>query len=280
MKLILPIIALSVLVSGKTTRSTTTKSTTTRTTAVPTVKLDYTTLVPAAGNSSLGYYKYQNIRFAAAPTGDLRWAQPQWPTKEKSINNGSLASSSVACSSTEDCLFMDIWVPANAQGKKLPVMVWTYGGGFTGGSKNENTPEGLFNLSTSFIYVAYNYRLGITGLANGVTVPHEGGTTNTALWDVQHALQWTKKYISAFGGDPNQVTAVGFSAGASQVLFQLTVSRSNRMEIAQKLMCISALPAAPSNFSTGHMSCLLALSPVRDIIMLKCVSSRSDRSLC
>jgi carboxylesterase type B len=190
---------------------------------MPTVTLDYATIVAAAANTTAGYYKYQNIRFAAVPTGDLRWAQPEWPPVESEVNTGSLAASDVACASSEDCLYMDIWAPANSEGKKLPVMVWTYGGGFTGGSKSENTPEGLFDLSTDFIFVAYNYRVGITGLANGPTLLHEGGISNTAIWDVQHAFQWTQKYIGAFGGDPDQVTAVGFSAGASQVLFQLTV---------------------------------------------------------
>ncbi|KAH8600207.1 esterase [Bisporella sp. PMI_857] len=187
-----------------------------------TITLDYCTLTPAAGNETLGYYKYQNIRFAAVPTGDLRWAKPEWPPVETDVNDGSLAASDVDCSSEEDCLYMDIWVPANSAGKSLPVMVWTYGGGFTGGSKSQNTPEGLFDLSTDFIFVAYNYRLGITGLANGPTLLHEGGTSNTAIWDVSHAFEWTQRYISAFGGDPDQITAVGFSAGGSQVLFQLT----------------------------------------------------------
>ena len=190
----------------------------------PTVTLDYCTVVPAAGNSSLGYYKYQNIRYAAVPTGNLRWAKPQWPPVETGINNGSLATSDVDCSSTEDCLYLDVWAPANSEGKKLPVMVWTYGGGFAAGSKSQNTPEGLFNLTTEFIFVAYNYRLGLTGIANGPTLLHEGGISNTGLWDAQHAFQWVKKYIDAFGGDPDRVTAVGFSAGASVVLFQLTVS--------------------------------------------------------
>ena len=94
----------------------------------PTVTLDYSTIVPAAGNSSLGYYKYQNIRYAAVPTGDLRWAKPQWPPQESAINNGSLANADVDCSSEEDCLYMDIWAPANSQNKSLPVLVWTYGG--------------------------------------------------------------------------------------------------------------------------------------------------------
>ncbi|WQF78765.1 Putative carboxylesterase, type B, carboxylesterase type B, alpha/Beta hydrolase [Colletotrichum destructivum] len=189
---------------------------------LPSVTLDYCTVVATAGNDSVGYYKYQNIRFAAVPTGDLRWAKPQPPPVETEINTGGLASADVACSSNEDCLYVDVWTPANAEGKNLPVMVWTYGGGFTGGSKSENTPEGLFDLSTDFVFVAYNYRLGMTGLANGPTFLHEGGTSNTAIWDVSAAFEWTKKYIGSFGGDPDQITAVGFSAGASQTLFQMT----------------------------------------------------------
>lgn len=199
-------------------------ATTTKSSASPTVTLDYCSVAAAAGNSSLGYYKYQNIRYAAVPTGSLRWAEPEWPPIETAVNHGTLADSDVDCSSAEDCLYLDIWAPANSAGKSLPVMVWTYGGGFTGGSKSQNTPEGLFDLSKDFVYVAYNYRLGLTGLANGPTFLHEGGTSNTAIWDVQHAFQWVQKYISKFGGNPNEVTAVGFSAGGSQTLFQLTVS--------------------------------------------------------
>jgi carboxylesterase type B len=191
---------------------------------MPSVTLDYSTIVATAGNESVGFYKYQNIRYAAVATGHLRWAKPEWPPVETAINEGTLADADVDCASTEDCLYMDIWAPANSSNKNLPVMVWTYGGGFTGGSKSENTPEGLFDLTTEFVLVAYNYRLGMTGLANGPSLLHEGGTSNTALWDVQHAFEWTKKYISNFGGNPDQITAVGFSAGASQVLFQMTVS--------------------------------------------------------
>jgi carboxylesterase type B len=191
--------------------------------SMPIVTLDYSTIVAAAGNASLGYYKYQNIRFAAVPTGDLRWAKPSWPPVETVINDGTLATADVDCASAEDCLYLDIWAPANIPANKsLPVIVWTYGGGFTGGSKSQNTPEGLFEQSKDFIFVAYNYRLGITGLGNGPTYAHEGGTTNAALWDVQQAFEWTRKYIGAFGGDKDSITAVGFSAGASQVLFQMT----------------------------------------------------------
>jgi len=137
---------------GTPTTATTTSSVPTVTLDYSTVTLDYSTIIPAAGNDTLGYYKYQNIRYAAVPTGDLRWDKPHWPPVETMINNGSLATSDVDCASSEDCLYLDVWAPANSQGKKLPVMVWTYGGGFTGGSKSQNTPEGLFTLSTEFIF--------------------------------------------------------------------------------------------------------------------------------
>lgn len=101
-------------------------------------------------------------------------------------------------------------------------MVWSYGGGFTSGSKAANTPEGLFDLSKEFIFVAYNYRLGITGYANDPSMLHEGGTSNVGLWDAQHAFQWVRRYIGAFGGDSQRITAAGFSAGGSQTIFQMT----------------------------------------------------------
>lgn len=214
--------------------------------SMPSVVLDYSTIVAAAGNESLGYYKYQNIRYAQVPTGDLRWEKPQWPLTETDVNTGSLASPSVACSTAEDCLYMDIWAPADAVGRNLPVMVFTYGGRFIKGSKSENSPEGLFDLSKEFIYVSYNYRLGMTGVANGVTLNHEGATSNIALWDVQHAFQWTKKYISKFGGNPDDIAAVGFSAGASQTLFQMTRFAGRAEQLYQRayLMSPGFIPGA------------------------------------
>ncbi|KAJ5328403.1 hypothetical protein N7452_008793 [Penicillium brevicompactum] len=191
--------------------------------SMPKVSLDYSTIQAVAGNETLGYYKYQNIRFAAVPTGNLRFSKPEWPSVESIINNGTTyASQDVDCGSSEDCLYMDVWAPANAKGQNLPVVVWTYGGGFTSGSKSKSTPEGLFDLSKGFIFVAFNYRLGITGLANSVTAVHQGATDNVALYDVEHAYRWVKKYIGKFGGNPDDITAVGFSAGASMHLFMMT----------------------------------------------------------
>lgn len=167
----------------------------------PSVTLDYCTVVAASGNDSVGYYKYQNIRYAAAPTGPLRFAKPEWPAVETSINYGDQASESVACATSEDCLFLDVWAPANSTGKNLPVLVHVYGGHFITGSKIQATPEGLFDLSKDFIFVAFNYRLGFSGMANGPSLLHQGGTSNPGVWDVTHGLEWVQKYIGAFGGD-------------------------------------------------------------------------------
>jgi carboxylesterase type B len=208
--------------------------------SLPTVELDYTTVQAVGGNTTVGYYKYQNIRFAKVPTGDLRFAAPEWPEVETETNTGTnLADADVDCSSEEDCLYLDVWAPADAAGRNLPVVVWTYGGGFTGGSKNENTPEGLFDLSTDFIFVGYNYRLGITGLATGPTYQHEGGDANLCVWDATHAFEWVQKYIGNFGGNPDDVTAMGFSAGGSQVLFQMTRFAGNAPQLFHKAYVMS-----------------------------------------
>ncbi|KAL3671100.1 hypothetical protein V7S43_004282 [Phytophthora oleae] len=208
--------------------------------SLPTIELDYTTVQAVGGNTTVGYYKYQNIRFAKVPTGDLRFAAPKWPETESETNTGTnLADADVACSSEEDCLYLDVWAPSDAAGRNLPVVVWTYGSGFTGGSKSENTPEGLFDLSTDFIFVAYNYRLGITGLATGPTYQHEGGDANLCVWDATQAFEWVQKYIGNFGGNPDDVTAVGFSAGGSQVLFQMTRFAGNAPSLFHKAYVMS-----------------------------------------
>ncbi|ETK81089.1 hypothetical protein L915_13381 [Phytophthora nicotianae] len=221
-------------------QSTTTTSSGSSSTSLPTVELDYTIVQAVGGNTTVGYYKYQNIRFAKVPTGDLRFAAPEWPNVETETNTGTnLADADVDCSSEEDCLYLDVWAPADAVGRNLPVLVWTYGGGFTGGSKSQNTPEGLFDLSTDFVFVAYNYRLGITGLATGPTYQHEGGDANLCVWDSQHAFEWVQKYINNFGGNPDDVTAMGFSAGGSQVLFQMTRFGGNAPSLFHKAYVMS-----------------------------------------
>jgi carboxylesterase type B len=90
--------------------------------SLPTVTLDYSTVQAVSGNSS-AYFKYQNIRFAKPPVGELRFASPEWPDVENVTNVGTLADADVSCKTTEDCLFVDVYAPAY-NGTKLPVLVW------------------------------------------------------------------------------------------------------------------------------------------------------------
>jgi len=228
--------------------------------STPTVTLDYSTIVPVYGNASLGYYKFQNIRFAAPPTGTLRFAAPTWPSVENSTNTGNYASSSVTCGSAEDCLFCDIYTPAKAfsSNMKFPVVQWYWGGGYASGGKTTNTPEGLFNVSQEFVWISCNHRLGVFGLANGPTFTHEGGSTNAAVRDVEHAFRWTKKYISAFGGNPNKITASGLSSGGSQVMSQMTVSlRTSPRSGIRANTSYSDTLATQINSSIKHTSSVL-----------------------
>ncbi|KAB8300403.1 hypothetical protein EYC80_000581 [Monilinia laxa] len=244
--------------------------------SMPSVTLDYSTIAATAGSESIGYYKYQNIRYAAVPTGDLRFAKPQWPPVETIVNNGTLAPENVDCATSEDCLYLDIWAPANSANKSLPVVVWTHGGRFIFGSKTAVTPEALFALSKEFIFVAYNYRLGLTGLANGPTLNHEGGTSNAMVWDSAHAYEWVKKYISHWGGNPEDIVAVAFSAGASADIFQITkfAGRSEQTFARAYLMSPGYIPGAGhqqsevfwQNVSTavgcngGHLTCMRSVN--------------------
>ena len=116
---------------------------------------------------------------------------------------------------SEDCLFLDVFVPEDVlskagQGYGAPVLVWIYGGGYTGGQKNYN-PAGLLAASGNssngdVIYVAMNYRLGATGWMGGPSYQAEGGVSNLGLYDQRFALEWVQENIHLFGGDKNRVS--------------------------------------------------------------------------
>ena len=129
---------------------------------------------------------------------------------------------------SEDCLFLDVFVPKDVlsragSGCGAAVLVWLYGGGFTGGSKNQN-PAGLIAASGNassgdVIYVSLNYRLGALGWMTGPSYLAEGGTSNLGLYDQRFALEWVQKYIHLFGGDKNRVTLFGESAGGGSIMY-------------------------------------------------------------
>jgi para-nitrobenzyl esterase len=175
---------------------------------------------------------FKNIPFAAPPVGDLRWKAPQPAPKWTGVRPANKYGS--ACLQTdvfgdiyfrdskpsEDCLNLVIWVPAKPATEKLPVFVWYYGGGFLAGANSEPRYDGEKLAAKGIIVVEPNYRLGVFGFFSHPELTKESGhnaSGNYGLLDQVAALQWVIKNIAAFGGDPNNVTIGGESAGSFSV---------------------------------------------------------------
>ena len=178
---------------------------------------------------------YFGIPFAAPPLGDLRWRAPQkveaWqgvyhadrlgPECIQVLRRHNLNHYFGEEATSENCLYLNIWASADAkQGAKLPVVVWIYGGGFTLGSSGMAMYDGENVARKGTIFVSFNYRVGILGnLAHpeltAESQNHASG--NYGLMDQVAALQWIKRNIAQFGGDPDNVTITGQSAGAMSV---------------------------------------------------------------
>jgi len=124
---------------------------------------------------------------------------------------------------SEDCLFLNVFTPENAKdGDKLPVLVYIHGGGFTGGCGHEKHFDGPVWPAEGIIGVTLNYRLGPMGFVCLPQLAEETGgfTGNYGLYDQMTAILWVKDNIAAFGGDPENITIMGQSAGAASVQLQ------------------------------------------------------------
>jgi para-nitrobenzyl esterase len=121
---------------------------------------------------------------------------------------------------SEDCLYLNIWTAAKSKTEKLPVMVWSHGGGYTMGSSNSPQFDGEALAKKGVVLVTYNYRLGVFGFFSHPELTKESGRNasgNYGLMDLAAALRWVQKNIAQFGGDPDRVTIFGVSAGAGLV---------------------------------------------------------------
>ncbi|KAK7458075.1 hypothetical protein VKT23_009981 [Stygiomarasmius scandens] len=190
-----------------------------------TVELDYGTFVGVSGSSMLSW---KGIQFAEAPVGDLRWKAPVSPPKKNlgTVQANKLPEQCVSLGQSdgsEDCLFLNVFAPANNKKSGLPVIVWIHGGGFQQGGSQEGDPVKLMKSSKNpFVFVSIQYRLGEFGFLAGKGVQEGGkGDANVGLLDQRAALRWVQKYISKFGGNPRQVTIWGQSAGGGSTMFQL-----------------------------------------------------------
>jgi para-nitrobenzyl esterase len=180
---------------------------------------------------------FRGIPYAAPPVGEFRWRPPQpvqpWQGVRDATNYGSncaqggwgAAPGSIQAGSSEDCLFLNIWRPAGLNpGAKLPVMFWIHGGAFVGGS-GSGLSGGPFT-SKGVILVSINYRLGRLGhfAFPALSSEHpEEPKGSYAFMDQIAALRWVKQNIAEFGGDPDNVTIFGFSAGGVSIHSLLTI---------------------------------------------------------
>jgi para-nitrobenzyl esterase len=125
----------------------------------------------------------------------------------------------------EDCLYVNVWTPASATGKKLPVMVWIYGGGFVNGGTSPSVYDGTHFAEQGVVFVSINYRVGRFGFFAFPALTEENPQEPHGNYDYMDqiaGLKWVQRIIAAFGGDPNQVTLFGESAGGDSVLTLLT----------------------------------------------------------
>lgn len=179
-----------------------------------------------------GVNSYFGVPFAQPPVGPLRWAAPQPPKKwdgvRKATSFGNYAMQKSVFGDmkfrsqkmSEDCLYLNVWTPAKKSTDKLPVLVYFYGGGFVAGDGSESRYDGESLATKGIVTVTLNYRLGIFGFFAHPELSKESSSQvsgNYGLLDQNAALLWVKKNIASFGGDPNNITIAGESAGSISV---------------------------------------------------------------
>jgi para-nitrobenzyl esterase len=235
---------------------------------------------------------FRGIPYAQPPVGALRWQAPQPPLPWQGVREAQQPGS--ACTqrtsglipffapmaeaygsrfeqpsvkSSEDCLYLDVWVPEWPVKRALPVMVWLHGGSNTVGSGTQSTYDGVSLTRHGVLLVTLNYRLGAMGFFSHPELtaesPHHS-SGNYGLLDQLAALNWVKQNIAQFGGDPDNVTLFGESAGAIDAarlmtsplaagLFKRVISESGpAFESGQTLSQAEAFGSAVSALAPGN----------------------------
>jgi para-nitrobenzyl esterase len=240
---------------------------------------------PVRGLETPALNKYLGIPYAAPPVGDLRWRPPQSPVRWRDSRDATKfanhcpqdASPFGFESRTEDCLYLNVFTPGTparswrSKGQKRhkghkrhkrhrhdedrPVMVWLHGGGLTVGESDDYDPTRL--VRQGVVVVTINYRLGYLGfLAHPALSAESGGrgSGNYGLMDQQAALRWVQRNIERFGGDDDNVTIFGQSAGGLSVHSQLASPRGKGLfdrAIAQSGAYASEIPSLAAAETSG-----------------------------
>jgi para-nitrobenzyl esterase len=251
---------------------------------------------------------FKGIPYAAPPVGPLRWKPPQpapgWTGVRQAVDYGPRAMQGRIFDDmifhddgpSEDCLYLNIWMPEEHSGK-LPVMVWIHGGGFVAGSSSEPRQDGGNLAKKGVMVVSFNYRMGVFGFFAHPELTQESehhASGNYGLLDQVAALRWVHDNIAAFGGDPDNVTIFGESAGSFSVsalmaspltrgLFRRAIGESGAMFSQTRPMRTLAqaeeagVKFAESAFATNSIEALRAVSAT-NLLVAALKSARTNFS--
>jgi para-nitrobenzyl esterase len=190
-----------------------------------------TTSGPVQGSSDGHIDKFLGIRYGASTAGDNRWLPPVPPVPSHAVLDATTPGNacpqpinqfSAGSPQSEDCLFLNVWRPRDADNDQgLPVLIWIHGGALVTGEGAGFDPSVMAETG-NIIVVTINYRLGALGwLANAAIADANGDSGNYGLMDQQLAMKWVRDNIRNFGGDPTHVTISGESAGGLSTLTNL-----------------------------------------------------------
>lgn len=247
--------------------------------------------VQGSSRDAHGVLAFKGIPYAAAPVSKLRWKPPQavqsWqgvraatafgPRCEGSPLLGAAPPGNVQ---SEDCLTLNVWTAAQSTNEKRPVMVWIHGGGFQTGVPTPSDPstDGGSFAAKGVVLVSFNYRLGVFGFLSHPALDSEGTPSGDyGLQDQIAALKWVRSNIARFGGDPNNVTIFGESAGAMSVgllmssplatgLFHKAIGESGAFQesehgsIATRAAALERGQALAARLTGGNIAALRAIS--------------------
>jgi len=234
------------------------------------------------GESESGVNVFRGVPFAKPPVGALRWKAPElpepWPGERAAVSfeppctqptnaDGKTANGGgVVGATSEDCLYLNVYAPSEAE--KAPILVWLHGGAFFLGAGHLGSYNGTSNAKQGVITVSINYRLGSLGgfahAALSAEAAADEGLGSFALMDAVAALEWVQRNAAAFGGDPDNVTLAGQSAGGVAVMHLLSVPRARGS--FTKRSCNPArtsepmqrwqMPKSPVPTLRRHLACL------------------------
>ncbi|WP_321372546.1 carboxylesterase family protein [uncultured Draconibacterium sp.] len=205
-------------------------------------------LIPGVKNEDSDISVFKGIPFAAPPVGDLRWKAPAPVQKWEGVKKCDTFAASAMQPFPEpfymwseeflipeepideDCLYLNVWTGAKSTDEKRPVVVFIHGGGFTSGSGSVPIYDGEAMAKKGVVFVNINYRLGIFGFLAHPELTAESpnkASGNYGLMDQIAALKWVKNNIAAFGGNPDNITIAGQSAGSASVVFLVASPKAN-----------------------------------------------------